>query len=71
MEIKNCLIQVPAKIPRIAVYLEEELKDKVEQLAKVERRSLSQMCAILIEEAASSRNEPTTPQQSTPEGSEK
>ena len=52
-----CSIDVPAKIPRIAVYLEEDLKNQVEQLAGDERRSLSQMCAILIEEAVRKRLE--------------
>jgi predicted transcriptional regulator len=42
---------VPAKIPRIAVYLSEELKADLEALANVERRSISQMAAILIEES--------------------
>lgn len=42
---------VPAKIPRIAVYLSEKVKDDLEALAGVERRSLSQMAAILIENA--------------------
>jgi predicted transcriptional regulator len=41
---------VPAKIPRIAVYLSEELKQDLEELARVERRSMSQMAAMLIEE---------------------
>ena len=42
---------VPAKIPRIAVYLpSEEVKEELERLASAERRSLSQMAAILIEE---------------------
>ena len=42
---------VPAKIPRIAVYLSEAVKADLEALANAERRSLSQMGAILIEEA--------------------
>jgi hypothetical protein len=42
---------VPAKIPRIAVYLSEDVKADLESLANDERRSLSQMAAILIEEA--------------------
>lgn len=45
------LALVPAKIPRIAVYLSEEVKADLEALASVERRSLSQMAAILIEES--------------------
>jgi hypothetical protein len=42
---------VPAKIPRIAVYLSEEVKASLELLAHAERRSLSQMAALLIEES--------------------
>jgi hypothetical protein len=42
---------VPAKIPRIAVYLSSEaIKTELEMLAASERRSVSQMAAILIEE---------------------
>jgi len=41
---------LPAKIPRIAVYLEEPVKEALEELANREKRSLSQMCAILIEQ---------------------
>ena len=55
MEKLICSKEVPAKIPRIAVYLEESLKEIVAELAKEERRSLSQMCGILIEEAAQAR----------------
>lgn len=40
----------PAKIPRIAVYLSESTKQDLEKLANLERRSLSQMAAILIEQ---------------------
>lgn len=42
---------VPAKIPRIAVYLSEELKADLEALANSEQRSLSQMAAMLIQES--------------------
>lgn len=42
---------VPAKIPRVAVYLSEEVKADLERLANAERRSISQMAAMLIEEA--------------------
>lgn len=42
---------VPAKIPRIAVYLSEAVKADLETLANAERRSLSQMAALLIEES--------------------
>lgn len=42
---------VPAKIPRIAVYLSEAIKTDLEMLANAERRSVSQMAALLIEES--------------------
>lgn len=41
---------VPAKIPRIAVYLEESVRQDLVALAEKNRRSMSQMAAILIEE---------------------
>jgi CopG-like RHH_1 or ribbon-helix-helix domain, RHH_5 len=42
---------VPAKIPRVAVYLASDtVKADLEKLAEIERRSISQMAAILIEE---------------------
>lgn len=42
---------VPAKVPRVAVYLSEEIKERLEKLADQEKRSLSQMAAILLEES--------------------
>jgi hypothetical protein len=45
------LSPVPAKIPRIAVYLSDEVKADLETLANSERRSVSQMAAILLEES--------------------
>jgi predicted transcriptional regulator len=42
---------VPAKVPRVAVYLSEEVKEKLDKLAEQEKRSLSQMAAILLEES--------------------
>lgn len=51
MVISSDANSVPAKIPRIAIYLSEEVKADLEALANSERRSLSQMGAILIEEA--------------------
>lgn len=44
------LVNVPAKIPRIAVYLSEEVKADLELLASAKQRSLSQMAAIIIEQ---------------------
>ena len=49
----NALPPVPAKVPRVAVYLSEELKEKLDRLADQEKRSLSQMAAILLEESLS------------------
>lgn len=35
-------------LAKLAVYLEPELKDELSELAKIERRSLSQMAQVLI-----------------------
>lgn len=51
MESHTPLLPVPAKIPRIAVYLDESVRQDLTELANVERRSMSQMAAILIEQA--------------------
>jgi metal-responsive CopG/Arc/MetJ family transcriptional regulator len=40
---------------RITTYLDKNLYEKVEQLSDEERRSLSQMAAVLIEEALLNR----------------
>lgn len=42
---------VTTKLPRLVVYLPPETKEKLEQLAVRERRSLSQMAVYAIEEA--------------------
>jgi predicted transcriptional regulator len=42
---------VPANLPRIAVYLPESVKADLEKLATAERRSLSSMVLVAIEEA--------------------
>ncbi|MDX2239095.1 MAG: hypothetical protein NW224_00250 [Leptolyngbyaceae cyanobacterium bins.302] len=55
METVNTSNTVPAKIPRIAVYISEEVKTDLEKLAFSERRSTSAMAAILIEEALKAR----------------
>lgn len=47
----------PAKIPRVNVYLDQSLKERLEAAANAERRSASQMAAILIEEALAAREE--------------
>jgi len=43
-------IQVPARIPKVNVYLQDDVKSDLERLANLERRSLSQMAALLIEQ---------------------
>jgi hypothetical protein len=43
-------VQVPARIPKVNVYLQDDVKTDLEKLANAERRSLSQMAAILIEQ---------------------
>lgn len=48
--IDSAVLKVPARIPRIAVYLPEEVKSDLELLANVRQRSLSQMAAIIIAE---------------------
>ena len=50
-------VQVPARIPRIAVYLQPEIKEQLERLAMLERRSLSQLAALIIEEAVKKAEE--------------
>lgn len=40
----------PAKSPRVAFYPPPEVKEELEQLASSERRSVSQMALILVEE---------------------
>jgi hypothetical protein len=51
VETQTAVLPVPAKIPRIAVYLDESVRQDLTDLANVERRSMSQMAAILIEKA--------------------
>ena len=41
---------VPAKLPRILVYLPPELKLDIEKLAALEHRSVSNKVLVLIEE---------------------
>ncbi|MEG4069524.1 hypothetical protein QUA42_19680 [Microcoleus sp. Pol11C2] len=40
----------PAKSPRVAFYPPPEIKEKLEKLASLERRSISQMALLLVEE---------------------
>ncbi|MEG4302011.1 hypothetical protein QUB16_04765 [Microcoleus sp. D3_18a_C4] len=42
---------MPAKLPRIVVYLPEELKADLERLAKSHHRPVSNMVLTLIQEA--------------------
>lgn len=55
MQTVNTSNAVPAKIPRVTVYISEVVKTELERLAVLERRTNSQMAAILIEEALSNR----------------
>ena len=48
---------VPAKIPKLGIYLSSELKDALLAIAEKERRSGSQMAAILLEEAIENRRQ--------------
>lgn len=41
---------VATSLPRITVYIDPELKQKLERLATVERRSISQMVVVLVED---------------------
>ncbi len=42
---------VASNLPRINVYIEPELKEAAENLAKKQRRSLSALVCVLLEEA--------------------
>lgn len=46
---------MPAKIPKLGIYLPEKLKQVIQELAESERRSMSQMAVILLEEAIAVR----------------
>lgn len=50
-QVLNLQNSVATKLPRLVVYLPPDTKDKLEQLATRERRSLSQMAVYAIEEA--------------------
>ncbi|MDX2097832.1 MAG: hypothetical protein SFW36_08645 [Leptolyngbyaceae cyanobacterium bins.59] len=47
---------VATKMPRVAVYLPDDLYRHLEALSAQENRSLSKMVAVLVEEAFESRN---------------
>jgi hypothetical protein len=42
---------VPTKKPRTTIYLEPELMQALEERAKQERRTVSNLCNLLIEQA--------------------
>ncbi|MEM9487389.1 MAG: hypothetical protein AAGA83_27295 [Cyanobacteria bacterium P01_F01_bin.116] len=48
---------MPAKRPRVVAYISPELKADLEKLAKLERRSESQMIAVLLEDAVKQAKE--------------
>ncbi len=48
---------VPAKIPKLGIYLPLELKQALQAMAEKERRSASQMAVMLLEEAIAARSE--------------
>ena len=50
---------VASNLPRINVYIEPELKEAAENLAKKQRRSLSALVCILLEEAIKKELEKT------------
>jgi hypothetical protein len=70
MQIVNGSNSVPAKIPRLAVYMSEEVKGHLEKLAYKERRSASSMAAILLEEALRARGYEITGEQNDDEKSD-
>jgi predicted transcriptional regulator len=47
---------VPAKIPKLGIYLPLELKQALQAMADQERRSASQMAVMLLEEAIAARS---------------
>jgi uncharacterized alpha-E superfamily protein len=49
--VKAQITALPAKLPRIVVYLPEELKADLERLAKSHHRPVSNMVLTLIQEA--------------------
>lgn len=51
MAVKAQITALPAKLPRIVVYLPEELKADLERLAKSHYRPVSNMVLTLIQEA--------------------
>ncbi|WP_245912369.1 ribbon-helix-helix domain-containing protein [Brunnivagina elsteri] len=44
---------MPTKKPRTTIYLEPELMEALEERAKQEKRTVSNMCNLLLEQAMS------------------
>jgi hypothetical protein len=42
---------VPTKKPRTTIYLDEELMQALEERAKEEKRTISNLCNLLLEQA--------------------
>jgi len=57
----------PEEMPKVTVtaFIEEEIKEGLKALAEAERRSMSQMMAVLIENAVNEAIEKGTIQQPT------
>ena len=51
---------MPSQKPKVIVYMSDEVKQALEVLANEERRSLSQMALILIEDGLKSRGQLST-----------
>ena len=49
----NRILEVPTKKPRTTIYLEPELYQALEERAKEEKRTISNLCNLLIEQAMS------------------
>ena len=45
------LYEVPTKKPRTTIYLEAEIMQALEERAKEEKRTISNLCNLLIEQA--------------------
>lgn len=45
------ILEVPTKKTKLSVYLQPELKNKLENLAKLQKRSVNNMIEFLVEEA--------------------
>ncbi len=52
---------VASKLPRMIVYIEPELKAAAEKLAKKQRRSVSSLVCLLLEQAVREGESPEEP----------